>query len=189
MILSDEEFDHLFYNFKAEQRLPEFKMLIDEVGKLEPEVILEIGVRFGGSLKFWERIAKELVVGVDIDRSAPWSWLTFGDKVKIVIGDSTKESTKKEVNDILKGRKIDFLFVDGGHGCSPRYNDYIRIPCQDINNTPRRDFENFSPLVRSGGLVCIADLGEPCCRDTYDVLEGKKKRLVGQDEHGLWWKP
>jgi hypothetical protein len=194
--MNQDQFDQLFKSLYVEQRLPEFQWLVNEVTQLNPlHVILEIGVMRGGSLKFWEQLVQpdDLVIGVDNDVwtedlvKSQWDWEHSDRNIKIIIGDSRAKTTIDRVKEALYGRLVDFLFIDGGHGCAPQHNPYVRLPC--IDNTPKRDFENYSPFVRSGGLVCVADLGEPCCNDTYEALTGKKKKLVGQDGHGLWWKP
>jgi predicted O-methyltransferase YrrM len=48
----------------------------------------------------------------------------------------------KEVERILGGEKVDFLFVDGDH-------TYEGV---------KRDFEMYSPLVRKGGIIAFHDI-------------------------------
>lgn len=57
---------------------------------------------------------------------------------------SHKPDTLAKIQEILKGRKLDLLFIDGDHS-------YAGV---------RKDFEMYMPLVRSGGLVAFHDIAQ-----------------------------
>jgi predicted O-methyltransferase YrrM len=48
----------------------------------------------------------------------------------------------KDVKNILKGKKVDFLFIDGDH-------TYKGV---------KRDFEMYSPLVKEGSIIAFHDI-------------------------------
>ena len=59
--------------------------------------------------------------------------------------DSHDPATLATLRRTLDGRRIDFLFVDGDHS-------YEGV---------RRDFELYTPFVRSGGIVALHDIASP----------------------------
>jgi predicted O-methyltransferase YrrM len=58
--------------------------------------------------------------------------------------DSHRPETLAGIKEALQGKKLDLLFIDGDH----RYEGV------------RRDFEMYSPLVRSGGLLAFHDIAQ-----------------------------
>ena len=65
-------------------------------------------------------------------------------KFYYIQNDSHKKSTLDETYKIFKDIKVDFLFIDGDH-------TYDGV---------KKDYEMYSPLVRSGGLVAFHDIVE-----------------------------
>jgi len=63
-------------------------------------------------------------------------------KIYLIQGDSHKIETFRKIEEILKGRKVDFLFIDGDHS-------YEGV---------KKDFEMYSPLVRKGGIIAFHDI-------------------------------
>ena len=105
--------------------------------------LLEIGVDNGGSLevflKFFTNI--EVIVGIDINENC--SNIEFEDnRIKVLVGDSTKESSKEQIKKI--SNQFDIVIDDGSH-FSP---DIIK------------NFINLIELVSYGGIYIIEDL---CC--------------------------
>ncbi len=134
---------------KASQNVEELEFLLGRVDEIKPKVILEIGVDQGHSIRTWlSAFDPELVIGVEIAE--------FGSdlpgNVEIVVGDSGSGKVFEEVKQILDGRMVDFLFIDGDH----RYDVALG------------DWELYSRLVRSGGIIAIHDVG----------LEGEKWRSL-----------
>lgn len=168
---------------KPHQRPIDFIWIVDWIEKTKPKSIIEIGVATGGSLKYWEHILLNcnedikdcLLIGIDNNPvQMQWDWKNSKIDIHIVHGDSTKISTVKMVEDILRYKKIDsvdFLFIDGEH----RYS------------IPEKDFNNFSPLVKENGIICVADLGEPCASHTFLQLPEPRKvdPTIGM---GIWRK-
>lgn len=104
---------------------------------VKPQVIVEIGVDGGGTLDIWRQVAP-VVIGIDINPRAGEAL----DEPTIIVGDSHDANTIARLTKQLGGRAIDCLFIDGDH-------TYDGV---------RRDYEMYSPLVRSGGLIAIHDI-------------------------------
>jgi predicted O-methyltransferase YrrM len=70
-------------------------------------------------------------------------------KIFIIRGNSHEEIILNKVKNILKNKKLDFLFIDGDHS-------YEGV---------KRDFEIYGPLVRKGGIIAFHDivLGSSAC--------------------------
>ena len=136
--------------------------MVQKVSALNPKRIIEIGVNKGGTLKFWEELATETVVGIDINpdvlSNIVWDWRKSG-KVSIVIGDSTEQNTFEKVKAII-GSDVDFVYIDGAH-------EFLNV---------LKDFENYSKLVRFGGIVGFHDL-DPNGNDVWKAfisIKGEK---------------
>lgn len=123
-----------------------------------PRTILEIGTDQGGTLFLWSRVAAPDATLLAVDnhplgalgtRSA-WALVRRGfargrQRIHLLIPrDSHSTATVDEVRGILKGRTVDFLFIDGDH-------EYEGV---------RRDFELYEPLVAPGGLIAFHDVNE-----------------------------
>jgi len=191
-------FEKLFNLYQPKERwieqvIHEFCWMVEKAESTTPHCILEIGVKYGGSLKFWERLVlpNDLVIGVDNNPDTlnyrRWKWENSNREIHVIIGDSRDAETVEKVKKILDGRKVDFLFIDGGHGI---HEGPIGGRQVCVDSIPAKDFKNYSPFVRSGGIVLVADLGEPCPMKLWNSLEGKKEKcgapMLG---HGAWWKP
>ena len=157
MILSENELDS--------QILSEFEELLKEYISIEPKRILEIGSMYGWSLQHFIHYGQDESTAIAIDLPVrnfvgPNDWRVQKQednyknvwpkwakakkcKLYLIPDASQKQDTIQQVEDILKGEKLDFLFIDGDH----RY-DAIK-----------KDFELYSPFVRNGGLIAFHDIG------------------------------
>lgn len=155
-----------------------FEFVVNEAEKMKPKVILEIGQANCGSLRFWEELLlvngfyDGLIVCVEMmeGQTKSWDWEHSAIKIHTVFGDSTSLSVTEKVNRILEGRQVDYLFIDGGH------RDEI----------PENDFNNYAKMVRQGGLICVADIGEACAAHTFMQLPNE--RYVDPDVGMGFWK-
>lgn len=104
-----------------------------------PKFVLELGVHRGYSLEVWQKAwPLAAVLGVDIDVSP------LEDQTESCLeGDShdwvTKATVQYWLSDSDQG--LDFLFIDGDH----------------TFEGVKQDYEMYSPLVRSGGVVAFHD--------------------------------
>lgn len=143
---------------------------------VEPAVVVEIGSQFGGSLWFWIALTQRLsqnvapktqIFSVDLpghihgcapanERETLELWRSWIDpsqqELHILRANSQLQTTATAVKDILHGRAIDFLFIDGDH----RYSGV------------KRDYELYSPLVRPGGIIAFHDT-DPVINRAYRI--------------------
>jgi cephalosporin hydroxylase len=121
-----------------------------------PQTILEIGTASGGTLFLLTRVASPdaLVVSVDLPQGGfgggypVWrsrlyrSFARERQRVELVRGNSHAEVTQDRIRRLLDGRRLDLLFVDGDH----TYDGVTH------------DFDDYAPLVRTGGLIAFHDI-------------------------------
>jgi predicted O-methyltransferase YrrM len=134
----------------------ELASLLEEVRRLDPRTVVEIGTSVGGTLYFWTRLAQPdaIIVSVDLPGGqfgggysplrAP-IYRRFArerQKLHLMRADSHEQSTLERVKSLFDGGQIDFLFIDGDH-------TYEGV---------KKDWEMYSPLVRPGGLIVFHDV-------------------------------
>jgi predicted O-methyltransferase YrrM len=126
------------------------------VQELAPRRSLELGTNYGGTLLLLCRISPPgaKIISVDLPkgrfgggyprRKIPLfsKFPRAGRQLHLVRGDSHALGTRERILGILKGEPLDYLFIDADH-------TYAGV---------RRDFEMYSPLVRSGGIVVFHDI-------------------------------
>ena len=141
---------------KYQQRW-EISKFLEIVKETRPSVVLEIGTAKGGTLFLFSRAVREdaLLISVDLP-GGPFfggryeetllpsmvSLTGRGQRLRLIRSDSHSTNTKREIEQALGGRPVDFLFIDGDHS-------YEGV---------RKDFEMYSPLVRKGGIIAFHDI-------------------------------
>ena len=158
MILADNELNS--------QNLEEFSALLTEYQKLNVNCFMEIGSMYGWSLQHFIHYSNKESTAVVVDLpvrnfvgESDWRvqkqeynyknvWPTWAKakqcKLYLIPDSSLKQTTYDKVKEILKGKQLDFLFIDGDH----RYEAI------------KSDYETYSPLVRTGGVIGFHDIGE-----------------------------
>ena len=140
------------------QKKEEIIKFIKFYWKQNPKIILEIGTYDGGTLFFLSKFANPNAIIITMDlpfirRGVGYSpakipfYKSFRkekQKIHFIRKNSQAISTIKKVENILKGRKIDVLFIDGDHS-------YEGV---------KKDFENYSPFVKKGGIIAFHDIIE-----------------------------
>jgi predicted O-methyltransferase YrrM len=135
---------------------------IVELGKIlqsaQPRRSMEIGTAYGGTLFLLCNLSSPdaQVISVDLpggefgggypSRKVPLfrRFPRNGQRLHLIRGDSHALETKARVLRTLSGNLLDYLFIDGDH-------TYAGV---------KQDFELYSPLVRSGGMVAFHDIVE-----------------------------
>lgn len=143
-------------NIRPAQIASEILTLMTRVKELAPQVILEIGTATGGTLYLWTKIApaSSTIISLDLPEG-PFgggylsarqkimeSFPRLNQTLHLVKSDSHAPSTKETIIKLLAGRPVDFLFIDGDHS-------YQGV---------KSDWQDYSPLVRAGGLVALHDI-------------------------------
>lgn len=134
----------------------EITQLLQFLAKLRSMAVCEIGTAGGGTLFLFSRVSHPNATIISIDLpGGPFGggypkWKTHfyksftcsRQRIHLIRGNSHDLSTIEKVEKILAGRKLDFLFIDGDH----TYKDV------------KADFENYSKLVRPGGIIAFHDI-------------------------------
>jgi predicted O-methyltransferase YrrM len=129
----------------------EIKRLCAIVARHRPETVLEIGTAGGGTLFLFSAVAADdaTLISVDLPAGYPRGrqllYRAFGrlrQRVFLLRSDSHDPATLRLVTKRLRGRPLDFLFIDGDHSA----------------RGVARDFEMYGPLVRPGGIIAIHDI-------------------------------
>lgn len=126
---------------KASQNKVELKQLLDEVEKIQPKTILEIGTWRGWLLDtFNEAFSPQSILAIDIDPTAIDPEMAR--KYKVLYADSHDPKTLETVKDYFQNKQIDFLFIDADH----------------TYDSVKKDYQMYSPLVRPGGIIAFHDV-------------------------------
>lgn len=134
----------------------EIRALLELLAERQPRSMLEIGTANGGSLFLFCRVlppgARIISVdlpggpfggGYDLFRETLYRAFALpGQELHLIREDSHKRETRERVADILGGRPLDFLFVDGDH----------------TFRGVQADFSMYGPLVHPQGLVAFHDI-------------------------------
>lgn len=135
--------------FRSNQKHTEIEALLNRVAGLNPSLICEIGADSGGTLALLTSVGQPTarILSMDINycvsmRQSAQYLVAPGQQLTCLEGDSHKPETLAKVADWLNGAKLDFLFIDGDHS-------YDGV---------KEDFQMYSPLVRSRGLIAFHDI-------------------------------
>jgi predicted O-methyltransferase YrrM len=170
-----------FPEFRPYQQRAELVAFLERVAKLQPAAICEIGAASGGTLCALAHAARPLVViSIDIDftsaRLRALPRLGRADQaIACIAGDSHGEPVRARVAEVLRGRPLDLLFIDGDHS-------YAGV---------RTDFEAYSGLVRPGGLIGFHDIvpdfktryGTPTAADSGGVPKFWRELTAAYPDH------
>jgi len=152
------EFEFHGVTIRPLQVREEIMSLVQKLEKFSPRTVLEIGTSHGGSLYLFCMAAspRASIISVDL-RGGVYgggysrlriplykSFAKGKQEIHLINSNSHEPSTIRIVKDILKGRPVDFLFIDGDH-------TYEGV---------KSDFESYSQLVRSGGMIALHDIVE-----------------------------
>ncbi len=122
-----------------------------------PNIILEIGTKKGGTLFTWSRITQaKIIISIDLwrgDHGGGYSpkkkkfykhFINGNNNRKMILfqENSRDEKVINNIDKLLAGNKIDFLFIDGDHS----YNGV------------KSDFNNYEPFVANNGLIAFHDI-------------------------------
>jgi autotransporter strand-loop-strand O-heptosyltransferase len=143
---------------------------------------MEIGTDQGGSFAIWSKLSEDGIrISVDLPHG-PYGrpdyneyerdeyLRSLGSNVTTIWGSSHDESIKERVSNILKGEKLDFLFIDGDH-------TYEGV---------KQDYEMYKEFVKQGGWIGFHDIKDTefhrnaNCRvdQLWNELEGNKVEFL-----------
>ena len=157
-----------FYrSLDLKQNMNELLGLVTALREIELRNVCEIGTFRGGTLFVWCQIAAEnaAVFSIDLpggefgggynERSLPLfgSFRKEHQVLHCLRGDSHSPSVRDRFARELAGRELDFLFIDGDH----RYTGV------------KQDYEDYSPFVRTGGVIALHDIVPRADEPTIEV--------------------
>lgn len=173
----------------------EIKSLLEFIKKENPKRIMEIGTAKGGTLFLLSKIASKdaLIISLDLPGGSfgggysLWkiplykSFAKDKQKIRLIRVDSHKVKSLQKIKKILKGKKLDFLFIDGDH-------TYEGV---------KKDFELYQQLVRKGGKIAFHDIAvhdaaiipttQKCeVRRFWKELNFNYKKEIIEDEKQGW---
>jgi|SRR5581483_11101602 len=134
----------------------EIHRLAEIVADLKPKNLLEIGTCRGGTLCILSRLASPdgNIISLDLPNGefgGGYKWFHIPifkafpyakQKLHLLRGDSHSAEMANAVRKILGEEKLDLLFIDGDH-------TYEGV---------KKDFEDYSKLVRRGGIIALHDI-------------------------------
>jgi predicted O-methyltransferase YrrM len=154
-----QDFDYGGISIRPMQHPGEIRSFLKLLEPDPPRVVLEIGTARGGTLFLLAEVARDDALLVSID--TPEGGYSFGgrpeykrrarlyralgrdgQRIAYIAGDSHRDETLRKVLDVLRGKPLDLLFIDGDHS-----REGVEL-----------DFEMYSPLVHSGGVVAFHDI-------------------------------
>jgi predicted O-methyltransferase YrrM len=111
----------------------DLKILLPIVAKIEPKVILEIGMHRGYSMETWRKAFNpEILIGLEIDSKPEDAYDEIGFR-----WEADSHMTQPNIPPL-----IDFLFIDGDHSLEGVMKDWIE----------------YSHYVKSGGIIAFHDV-------------------------------
>lgn len=149
----------VYSRISMSQKKLEIEQLANEVKNLNPKIVVEIGTRKGGTLFVWCRYTSaETIISIDLPNGIHGGGYPEAKKklykhflsdaknrtLHLLQCDSHDLSTIEKLKELLEGRPIDFLFIDGDH----------------TYNGVKSDFINYGELVRPGGIIAFHDIVE-----------------------------
>ncbi len=153
-----------YMRVKTLQIPTEITRLARAVAAIKPRIILEIGTASGGTALIWSALARERVIScdlIDLRHQEPLfsRFPPPGSRCRVTLlsGNSHDPVFRQRVIDELQGEPVDFLFIDGDH----------------TETGVTADYQDYSGLVRPGGLIGF-----------HDILE--KQPLPTNQVYHLW---
>jgi len=149
----NEAYDFISQTLYVNQMKTELRILHTLISEYipTPKTILEIGIRDGANLCLLSRFLDQdgLAIGIDpeqiitLDTDKVQSFILPA-KFHFIKGLSQDYNILGSIYDLLKDRKVDILFIDGDHA-------YESV---------KTDYELYSQLVKSPGIIVIHDIGD-----------------------------
>ena len=142
--------------FRTLQNRFEITEFLKYIARIQPKLILEIGTARGGTLYLLSRFSSPdaHVISLDLPGGIhgggyprfriPFfkTFVSKNQKLSLIREDSHDPSTLIKIKKLLKDQKLDLLFIDGDH-------TYEGV---------KKDFEMYSPLVKTGGIIAFHDI-------------------------------
>jgi predicted O-methyltransferase YrrM len=134
----------------------ELLWLAQRVAAEKPRVVVEIGTARGGTLFVFAALAdpEATIISIDLPGGIhgggypSWkqplyrSFAREQQQIHLLRGDSHDPAIREQLERLVRGNAIDFLFIDGDH----------------TYTGARADVDTYAPLVRPNGLIALHDI-------------------------------
>jgi glycosyltransferase involved in cell wall biosynthesis/predicted O-methyltransferase YrrM len=169
----------------------EIRSFLSLARDIKPKYMLEIGTANGGNLFLLSNIVHPggIVMSIDLPggdfgggyfsrKQSLFKKFTGTDRsIFLVRGNSHDNESLRKIETVLRKEKLDLLFIDGDH-------TYEGV---------KSDFEMYSPLVRSGGIIAFHDIANPPAENYgvkkfWDEIKGSyehKEIIADQNQSGF----
>lgn len=148
--------NHIGWPIAPAQVKEEILVLLNMLREQKVQAMLEIGTANGGTLYLFSQMigSNAKIISLDLPSGRfgggyesfkiPFftNFAQDNQHIFLIRTDSHAPSSYAKVKTILNGQPLDFLFIDGDH-------TYEGV---------KKDFEMYSPFVRSGGLIALHDI-------------------------------
>lgn len=112
------------------------------------------------------RSLKEIAIGIDMGTDIGTDNKDYhfnkGIRIEVITGLSEDNITIEKAKNILKDRKVDFLYIDGHH-------EFFNV---------NSDYNNYSPFVRKGGIIGFHDAGTEHVNRVFESIPYRKDRIA-----------
>jgi cephalosporin hydroxylase len=150
--------------------------MLEFVQKYQPRTLIEIGTGNGGMTHMFMKAAARDAFMVTVDKTPNASrqpWLSEhcdeNQRVLFVVGFSETPPTIKRVQEEHGGKQVDLLFIDGDHN----------------GDTPRMDYQNYSPFVKEGGLIVFHDISHSfSVKGVWEEIPDSWEKHLFESDHG-----
>jgi predicted O-methyltransferase YrrM len=136
----DTAFAGLHHVIRPLQNRSEIEGLLRLLAPRKPKFILEIGTANGGTLFLYCQVADPEAVVISVDLPGGWfgggypAWKSLlyrkfvsrDQRLHLLRADSHSAKTFSRVRQLLNGRKLDFMFIDGDHTYEGVKQDYLK---------------------------------------------------------------
>lgn len=122
---------------QASQKPEELAEFLALLASKQPQVLVELGAGYGGSLYAWCAVVP-MVISVEVNPV----YIRSLHGATMLHRDTHDPGTIAAVRELLGEQQIDCVFIDANHA----YDDVLR------------DYQDYRPLVRPGGLVALHDI-------------------------------
>ena len=130
--------------YKLQQHPIEWIQFLEYVEKLQPKVILEIGIASGASTLCLSHFT-DCIIGVDCcvpKKQKVYKEIRRNCEFHFVQHDTNYQKCISAVEKFLDARQIDLLFIDGEHSY----------------RGAKRDFNKFTKFLKPNGVVALHDI-------------------------------
>lgn len=152
--------------------------------EVQPDVIVEIGSRYGGSTKYFANLldilGKGMVISIDIDRSV---YNLDHERVKALTGNSSDQKIISEVADLCRGKAV-LVIQDGDHSKKQaledleNYSKFVSINSYFIMEDGIVDLFHHGDGLGFQEEGPLAAIEEFLNRNTHFVIDFSRERYI-----------